>query len=98
MPDCNDVVRELFAYLDGEVTLNVRTEIAAHLEGCPECYEALDFHAELRNVIARRCQDELPPGLADRIRNCFGTLEPEPGFSPFAMPPPDLGSGPSFRL
>ena len=28
MPDCNDVVRELFAYLDGEVTLNVRTEIA----------------------------------------------------------------------
>ena len=37
-----------------------------------------DFHAELRMVIARKCQeDALPPGLLARIEDCFGTVDVE---------------------
>ena len=47
-------------------------EIRAHLEGCPDCFEAFDFHAELKAVIAAKCRsDEMPPGLLARIEQCF---------------------------
>ena len=46
--------------------------IHAHLEGCPDCLQAFDFHAELRTVIAAKCRnDEMPPGLLGRIEKCF---------------------------
>ena len=44
-----------------------------HLEQCPDCLQAFDFHAELKTTIARKCKsDELPPGLLDKIQACFG--------------------------
>jgi len=72
MADCDDVLRDLFVYLDGELSIETRAQISAHLEGCPDCYEVLDFHAELRQVIAHRCREDLPPGLVARVRSCFG--------------------------
>ena len=38
----------------------------------PDCLQAFDFHAELKVVIAAKCQnDEMPPGLLARIEQCF---------------------------
>jgi len=74
MPDCNDTLRELEQFLDQELTESVRTEIRGHLAGCPDCLQAFDFHAELRTVIAAKCRnDEMPPGLMQKIAQCFGT-------------------------
>ena len=43
-----------------------------HLEGCIDCLQAFDFQAELKAVIAAKCQhDEMPPGLLGRIEQCF---------------------------
>ena len=73
MPDCNDTLRELEQFLDQELTESVRAEIHGHLEGCPDCLQAFDFHAELRTVIAAKCRnDEMPPGLMQKIAQCFG--------------------------
>ncbi len=72
MTDCNETMRELMTFLDGELTDPELASIRAHLEGCPECLEAFDFHAELKAVIARKCRsDPMPPGLLDRIESCF---------------------------
>jgi hypothetical protein len=39
-----------------------------------DCLGAFDFHAELKQVIAVKCQnDEMPPDLLSRIERCFGT-------------------------
>ncbi len=73
MSDCNDTLRELETFLDDELTPETREAIHAHLEGCPDCLEAFDFHAELKTMIAHRCRDELPPGLRERIERCFDT-------------------------
>jgi mycothiol system anti-sigma-R factor len=74
MADCNDTLRELDTFLDGELTAGAKSAISAHLEGCPDCLEAFDFQAELKMVIAERCRrDELPPGLLARIERCFDT-------------------------
>jgi anti-sigma factor (TIGR02949 family) len=70
--DCTETLRELELFLDGEVSEAQLTAIRVHLEGCQQCFEAYDFHAELKAVIARKCRtDPMPPGLLGRIEECF---------------------------
>ena len=73
MSDCNETLRELEAFLDGELSGDVRQAIDSHIGGCNHCLEAFDFHAELKAVIREKCQnDEMPPGLLARIEHCLG--------------------------
>ena len=65
--DCVEAVHELYHYLDGELTEVRREEIRVHLDWCGPCGGAADFEAELRRVIANRCQDRVPQSLMDRI-------------------------------
>ena len=72
MGDCNETLKELETFLDGELSDAVLADIRAHLGDCPNCLEAFDFHAELKAVIAAKCQnDEMPAGLMSRIEQCF---------------------------
>ena len=71
MADCDDVLRELYEFLDDELTSHNRERIRHHLEACAHCFEAFDFEAELRVVIAQKCRDQAPPGLLDRIRTAI---------------------------
>ncbi len=73
MADCNETLRELETFLDGELTESTSHAIKAHLDGCVDCLQAFDFHAELRIVIAEKClNDEMPSGLLSKIELCFG--------------------------
>jgi anti-sigma factor (TIGR02949 family) len=72
MTDCNETIRELDAFLDGELTDEARSAIHLHLTSCSDCLSAYDFHAELRTVIQRKCQnDEMPADLMLKIERCF---------------------------
>jgi anti-sigma factor (TIGR02949 family) len=72
--DCAEALRELEVFLDGELTDAQREAVRDHLDGCMDCLGAFDFHAELKQVIAVKCQsDELPPDLVQRIERCFQT-------------------------
>jgi mycothiol system anti-sigma-R factor len=71
-PDCIETLRELELYLDGEMSEAQLRSVRAHLEGCEQCFEAFDFHAELKAVIAHKCRtDPMPPKLLERIEECF---------------------------
>ena len=59
--DCEEAIHTLYTFLDGELTLERRLDIQRHLEECSPCLEALDFEAELKIVIARKCRDSVPP-------------------------------------
>ena len=84
MGDCNETLRELERFLDGEVPGQTRESIQSHLDGCLDCLSAFDFHAELRIVIREKCREEpMPPGLLAKIEQCFGTDDSEAG-DPFA--------------
>ena len=73
MADCEQTLRELQTYLDGELADNVKVVIDEHLLECSDCLQAFDFHAELKMVIAKKAAVEpLPPGLLERIQSCFG--------------------------
>ena len=72
--DCAQTLRELDVFLDGELSDHQHAAIRHHLDGCMDCLGAFDFHAELKIVVAQKCQnDEMPAGLLGKIEQCFGT-------------------------
>ena len=76
--DCADALRELYTFLDGELTVERRAVIEEHLEQCHHCIGAFDFEAELKIVIAERCREAAPPDLRQRIATALRDLRDEP--------------------
>ena len=73
MADCNETLRELERFLDHELPSSARHAIDRHLDGCLDCLQAFDFHAELKLVIATKARFvSVPDGLLARIEACFG--------------------------
>jgi mycothiol system anti-sigma-R factor len=68
MSDCQDSLHELYRYLDGELTEDRRDKIQRHLDGCQPCAEPYDFEAELRSVIRRKCQEQVPEALVAKVK------------------------------
>lgn len=74
--DCEETLRELDRFLDDELSNEARQAIHEHLDGCVDCLQAFDFHAELKAVVAEKCKnDEIPSGLMDRLQQCLITGE-----------------------
>ena len=72
---CDDAIRELYHYLDGALTIERRTVITAHIEICGPCQKVVDFEAELRQVVAMRCREEVPESLKVRILGVIETTD-----------------------
>ena len=72
--DCAESVRELYTFLDGELTDARRTAIRGHLEDCPDCYGAYDFEAELRQVVSQSCKETVPDALRARVADAIRRL------------------------
>jgi mycothiol system anti-sigma-R factor len=70
--DCLSVVEELYTFLDGELTEYRRLQITRHLDGCTDCHEVVDFHADLKLAISSKCRETLPDGLRERIERALG--------------------------
>jgi mycothiol system anti-sigma-R factor len=76
MADCEETLRELYAFLDDELGPEARGAIEAHLNSCTDCFQAFDFHAELQLVIKEKVHDEPPPSLFAKIAELFETDDP----------------------
>lgn len=65
--DCREALHRIYHFLDGELTPERRHTIEAHLDECSPCHDMFGFEAELRRVVATKCQEAAPPGLRERI-------------------------------
>lgn len=70
--DCDEAIVRIYQYLDGELTVWRRRAISRHLDECPPCAQGFDFEMELRQVVASKCRDEVPPELKRRIAEAIG--------------------------
>ena len=63
---CLDILRQLSAFIDDELTADICEEIRRHLGACPNCE---DFVASLRQTVAL-CRHQPAPSLSpeDRAR------------------------------
>ncbi len=69
--ECEEALRTLYHFLDGELTSERRTAIQRHLSECSPCLEAFDFEAELKILVARSCRDQVPDSLRHRIADAL---------------------------
>lgn len=74
--DCDMVLAEMYAYLDGETTPEQLSKIAQHLAECPPCLREHDVEAALRLMVRRSCVCEpAPPSLHARIIARITTIQ-----------------------
>lgn len=68
--DCQQVLRDIQTYLDGEVAGEACDEIERHLGACGPCLDRADFLRGLRELLRAKCGcDEVPPELEARVRS-----------------------------
>jgi mycothiol system anti-sigma-R factor len=77
--NCREVLHRIYHFLDGELTPDSRAQIQQHLDDCPPCIEAFEFEAELRVLVSRHCQEQVPPELRLRIAKLIDHEQRGPG-------------------
>ena len=74
---CRETLREVQRYVDGECLRELTVQLEAHLAGCTDCHDHVEFKRHLKLMIATRCGGEaLPEGLAERIREGIRSSSP----------------------
>ena len=68
--DCEQVLREIELYLDGELHDDVEMgEIREHLSRCGPCMDRSEFRKHVRELLAAKCGcNEVPEHLLERVQ------------------------------
>jgi mycothiol system anti-sigma-R factor len=67
--DCDEVIRQVYLYLDGEIDDAHRAEVRTHLDECGPCLRQFGIEQEVKALVARCCGSDIAPdGLKDRLR------------------------------
>jgi anti-sigma factor RsiW len=75
---CEEALRFLAAYLDGELEPGMDHEVEDHLARCRSCYSRADFEKRLKERVATLGRSEVSLTFADRIRRLMGRFEASP--------------------
>lgn len=67
--DCEQVVRLLFEYLDGEVSDEQQRHVNGHLKVCRSCFSRAEFEKRLRLHLDPLGQEVVPGALEQRVRS-----------------------------
>jgi len=72
MADCDETLRQLYAYLDELLDEEMRTEIQSHVGDCAGCRDRIEFESMLMIHIRRKSKEEpLPEDLRRRLLECL---------------------------
>ena len=67
--DCDQVLRMLFEYLDGEISDEQQRRVDDHLRLCRSCFSRAEFEKRLRSHVDPVGHQTVPPELDQRIRS-----------------------------
>lgn len=59
--DCQQVVQQLWDYLDGELTDEKMTEVRAHLKACKGCFPHFDFEKAFLEAVRKSKEEHAAP-------------------------------------
>ena len=68
MDDCEEILREVYPYLDASLSDSARAEIQHHLDECGPCLARYDLERTVKNLVARSCTEVAPEGLRQRVQ------------------------------
>jgi mycothiol system anti-sigma-R factor len=67
--DCDEVLADVYLYLDDESDPEVRQRIRTHLDDCGPCLRQFGLEQDVKSLVARCCGgDVAPDSLKSRIR------------------------------
>lgn len=67
--DCDEVLADVYLYLDDESDDEARSRIRAHLDDCAPCLRRFGLEQDVKSLVARSCGgDVAPSSLKQRIR------------------------------
>ena len=68
MISCQEALRFLYEFLDGELDGAPREQVQAHFDVCQRCYPHLQLEASFRAALQRACGGQCaPPELKSRL-------------------------------
>lgn len=77
MADCQETLRQLYAYLDEILDEALEAEIESHVGDCPDCRDRIEFESLLLVHIRQRSKEEpLPEELRQRLLECLDVEVP----------------------
>ena len=67
--DCEDVLKDVYLYLDDESDQSLVVRIRQHLDGCAPCLRQFGLEQDVKSLVARCCGgDRAPDSLRTTIR------------------------------
>ncbi|HZD81073.1 MAG TPA: mycothiol system anti-sigma-R factor [Actinomycetota bacterium] len=73
--DCQDVLKQIELYLDGELDPSLRSQVSDHLGRCSPCMSHSEFTRHLRELLRAKCGcGEVPDHVMDRVREVLFEL------------------------
>jgi mycothiol system anti-sigma-R factor len=76
-PECQETLREVERFLDGELDATLRVRIEEHLSGCSPCMHRAEFRRQLKVMISRKCaQVDVPTRVQSRILRMIRDPDP----------------------
>lgn len=77
---CDEALRFLAAYLDGELQTASQQEVEDHIARCRSCYSRAEFERRMKQELAALAQGraDVPAAFSDRIRRLLGQFAATP--------------------
>jgi len=67
-PHCEETLKEIEAFLDGELDPALSQEITHHLSDCNPCMQRAEFRKHVKSLVHEKCAErEVPAELSERI-------------------------------
>lgn len=68
---CEEVLKELYCFIDGEVSEELARDIDQHIHKCHECFGRAEFERRLKNRIGETGESTVPDTLKSRLDDIF---------------------------
>ncbi|MFP3915579.1 MAG: zf-HC2 domain-containing protein [Actinomycetota bacterium] len=72
---CAEAVRQLWEYLEMELDEDDKQRVDEHLAFCRRCCGELEFATELKRIMARSTEVDLPTPIEERLQSFIDDLE-----------------------
>ena len=78
-PLCQETLKEIERFLDGELDRVVTVRIEEHLSDCNPCMQRAEFRRHLKVMVGEKCSERAAPdALSEKIRDLIRGLDESP--------------------
>jgi anti-sigma factor (TIGR02949 family) len=71
---CDEALRRLAAFLDGELQGESQKEVEHHMELCRSCFSRGEFERRLKAEVRHLGDENVPPGFKERVQRLLGSF------------------------